>query len=249
MYSTTEIVKMIRCETKRALDKFAQTRELQRRLYDGMSIGYKFTFTMSENNKGAAGAAFKLPVSHGTFTLGVAGGMDKERLGEREFTIIDTFKEARDDKVCSIEATRENYEYPITGVIGIEEVIRTFLELQGLGLGKLPPVDFDLKFDKSTKKDKKDKADTAKTEDFVETFEFTTTIRASANPKIVLSPVGSGFNLTEGSINVSADRIDRHKVVITLAPNYTAALQSLQTQDLSSKLQRNERAVRFVPLQ
>ena len=253
-YRTIDIVKKIRCETKRALDKFSQDEELKRRIYDRMSIGYHFTFTITENNKVGAGAGFALPVTHGTFTLGVNGSADRQRLGERDFTLIDTFKEAREDKVCSIEATGENYAYPITGVIGLEEVIRTFLELQGLGLGQLPPVDFKLpprvrglrEQRKAAKKG--DKAE-GKTTEFVETFEFTTTIRASINPAIELKPVGRSFRLVDASASLSGDRTDKHSVVITLAPNYTAALVALDSQNINAKLRRIENAVRFVPLE
>ena len=139
-YRTIDIVKKIRCEAKRAIDKFAQDKELQKKLYDKMTIGYHFTFSITENNKVGVDSAFKLPLTNGTFTLGVAAGADRQRLGERDFTLIDNFKEARDPKVCDIEeATGPNYAYPITGVIGLEEVIWTYLELVNLGLGDLQP--------------------------------------------------------------------------------------------------------------
>src|SRR5262249_14567450 len=57
-------------------------------------------------------------------------------------------------------------------------------------------------------------------------IEFTTTIKASAGPKVQIKAVGSGFRLTDASASLSADRIDRHKVTITLTfpkPDETAA--------------------------
>ena len=251
-YRTIDIVRKIRCETKRALDKFSQHDELKQRLFEGMSIAYKFTFTMTENNKIGADADFTLPVTNGSFTFGISAGADKQRFGERDFTIVDSFKEAREEKACTVEATGPNYAYPITGVIGLEEVIRTFLELQGIGLGDLPPVVFQLpprELGPQRKQARKQEKADGKTVEFVETFEFTTTIKASATPRIELRPVGSGFALAGASANLSADRIDKHSVVVSLAPNYTAALASLYNQNINAKLRRIENATRLVPLQ
>jgi hypothetical protein len=237
-YRTLDIVKQIRCEAKRAVDKYypkkpgALSVAQQRALYEKMNIGYKFTFTITENNKVGAGAGFRLPLSNGTFTLGIAGGSDRQRLGERDFTIINSFKSAMDEKACTIEAKGENSTYPITGVIGLEEVIRTFLELQALGIGKLPPVDFGAAPPPAAAKPKKKETADGKTEEFVETFEFTTTIRGSLNPEVELRPVGSGFALGDAVGTLSADRTDKHSVVITLAPNYDAAKLTLNNQYL-----------------
>ena len=252
-YRTIDIVKKIRCETKRALDKFYQKEEFKRNLYDRMSIGYRFTFTITENNRIGAGAGLDFPVTKGTFTLGTSAGAERQRLGEREFTIVDTFREARDPKVCSVEATGENHAYPITGIIGLEEVVRTFLELQGLGIGKLPPVAFDLppraRGMAPKKKAKKDAAPDGKTEEFVETFEFTTTLKASVNPGVELKAISSRLAALDASATLAADRTDKHQLVVTLAPNYNAALITLYNQDITSKLRRIENAIRFVPLQ
>jgi hypothetical protein len=251
-YRTIDIVKKIRCETKRALDKFSQKEEFKRRLYDRMSIGYRFTFTITENNKAGAGAGLEFPVTNGNFILGAAASADRQRVGERVFTIVDTFRDARDPKVCSIEATGENHAYPITGKIGLEEVVRTFLELQGLGIGRLPPVAFEVpelrrgfRADKGPKK--KEGAADAKTEEFVETFEFTTTLKASVSPGVELKAVGSRISVLDASGSLAADRTDKHQVVITLAPNYDAALATLYHQDVSSKLLRIQEAVRSLP--
>ena len=258
-YRTIDIVKRIRCEAKQALDKFAQEDAFKRRIYDNMTIGYKFTFTITENNNLGAKANLFMPISNGTFTLGINGGSERERVGIRDFTFVDNFREARDEQVCNLGANgnkdrnRENFAYPITGRIGLEEVIRTYLELQTIGLGKLPPVVFKLpprdpELRKLAKKQDR-KAPATATAEFVETFEFATTISAGASPKVELKPIGSGLSLTQASGDLSGSRTDRHAVIVTLAPNYTDALVTLNSQDISTRLRRIENLTRNVPIQ
>jgi hypothetical protein len=98
------------------------------------------------------------------------------------------------------------------------------------------------------KKQAKKQSD-GKTVEFVETFEFTTAIKGSAAPKIELKPVGSGFALASASADLSIDRIDKHSVVISLAPNYDVAVLALYNQNVNAKLRRIENATRLVPLQ
>ena len=258
-YRTIDIVKRIRCEAKQALDKFAQDDEFKRRIYDNMTIGYKFTFTITENNNLGAKANFQLPISHGTFSFGVNGNSERERVGIRDFTFVDSFREARDEKVCDlhtnarVDPNKENFAYPITGRIGLEEVFRTYLELQSIGLGKLPPVVFKLPpRDPTLRKlaKKQDRgAPAPATAEFVETFEFTTTISAGASPKVELKPLGSGLSLTQASGDLSGSRTDRHAVIVTLAPNYTAALVTLNSQDIGTRLRRIENLTRMIPIQ
>ena len=250
-YRTIDIVKKIRCEAQRALAKFLPEDAKQLAVYDKMSIAYQFTFTISENNKLGADASFKMPVSTGTFTLGISGGVEKERLGQREFTFVDKFKEARQESVCVLEATGPDYKYPITGTIGLEEVIKTYLELQAVGLGDRPGIVFDTRgrtpFAAKQAKGGAQKQDKG-TVDFAETFEFTTTIKASASPKVELKPVGSGLALASASGSLSGDRTDKHALLITLNPNYTDALASIYNQNVNQKLRRIENLTRLTPL-
>lgn len=256
-YRTIDIVRKIRCEAKRALDRLAPTDPRDLAVYDAMTIGYKFTFTITENNKLGASADVQWPLSKGTFTLGIAGAVDKERLGIRDFTFIDTFKEARKESVCTLEATGPNYIYPITGFIGLDEVIYTFQELQSIGLGELPPwmrkeplpprrVPY---AGKQPKKGDKASSGEKGTAEFVETFDFTTTISGGLSPKVELKAIGTGPSLVKASGDLSGKRMDKHTLIVTLAPNYSAALASLYSQDVVTRLRRIESFTRFVPIQ
>ncbi len=211
--ATVDIVSKIRCEAKRAIELHDPDNQLK-----NAAISYDFKFTITEANDAGASADFGLPFTRGTFTLGIGAAEERERVGERTFIVIDYFQEARDLKTCSNE-TKENWRYPITGVIGLEETIGTFITMNRSAL--LDP----LKKAKPKKKKKapgdgderdKDGKGTKQTYDFTDTLQFTTTVRGSASPKIELKPVGSGLNLTKAGVSLAAERTDKHRVVIGL---------------------------------
>lgn len=280
-YNTLDIVRKIRCEAAKAIETniligLAGTEELKQ--YAQAVIVYHFTFTITESNTAEASAAFKLPLTHGTFSLGIGAGAEKERSGERDFTVTDTFAETLEElykfedtregkKIrrkpirrsgCEREADGPNWKYPITGRIGLDETVRTFVQLSHLHLldakspeylfpevppkppapaapplaqQEAPPSSLQLFQDSlavsKAAKAKKPKppgpvkkdaggGKDGKAEEFSDELEFTTTIKANANPSIELKPVGSAFKLTGADATISGQRIDKHKVIITM---------------------------------
>jgi hypothetical protein len=172
----------------------ASQREMAR-FYD-VGIGYNFELTMEENDNGAANALFKLPFTDGTFTLGIGGGKEKMRQNRRTFLIIDTVKELAESEFCLHEAgRRENFIYPISGRIGMDEFVNTFYGLITTA-GRL---------------DQTNKAGALSDQ-----LTFRTRIVGSVNPKIELAPVSNHFKLTEASAQLSADRIDTHQVIVAI---------------------------------
>ena len=199
--STADIVSKIRCEAKKAISDHAADRK-----FNATAIGYNFEFTITEDNNASGNATFTLPFTDGRFTLKIGAGEDKQRIGERNFLIVENFEELRQAD-CSVEALSEHWRYPITGVIGLDEVVSTFVRLANLDL--------------LIKPDKK-------VSTFTDTVIFTTKFRANVDPRIELSPVVDKFKLTDASVSLSADRIDKHKLTITLilpgAPTEARAL-------------------------
>jgi hypothetical protein len=311
-YRTVDIVRKIRCEAAKAIDLHvvqafnSKSDKKTLEQYLRTAIVYRFTFTITESNNAGAAAGFKLPLTHGTFTLGLGGGAERERSGTRDLTVTDTFGETleeiyevgpdsvkgadgkmrpvlhleREPKACAQEAKGENWIHPITGRIGLDESIRTFVGLSRLQLlddkgkeldlpmeaPKTPPAKpmskaplkkmapvaripssllivneklavrlklaptlyagrRDLKKDKRRDRDGAGDRDRAKpegegkTKGFSDELEFVTTFRANANPKIELKPVGSGLRLTEAEATVAGERVDKHKVIITITPS------------------------------
>lgn len=98
-----------------------------------------------------------------------------------------------------------NYLYPITGKIGLDELIRTFVQLTETGnlvKGKEAP-------------------DPA----VIDTIEFRTKFFGTVNPKLELSPLGRGTEVVSANLKGDVSREDMHKVVVavSLPPEKTAA--------------------------
>jgi hypothetical protein len=195
--TTFEIVQAIRCEAKRAIEKIEAK-------YDVGAIGYEFAFDITEDN--SASIATTLTGNHltnvlGTFAgIGGAGGTLK-RQAVRSFTLVDRFGALR-KLSCSSRATDGRLLYPITGNIGLTEVISTFTGAFAI-------------------KDKENKVPApadGNTLDFSDDLTFTTSLSSGAlTPTLTLNPVPNAFKLTSLSGSIGADRVDKHQVTVAIA--------------------------------
>jgi hypothetical protein len=188
--------------------KYVQVRSLINTFYDA-GIAYNFDLTMIENNDLSADVNFLRPLTRPKFTLGISAGANRARSNNRTFTVTDTFSylltklntPVRGRHYCDGQIVQANYIYPIAGRIGIDKLVKSFMELtlfanlggQGAnpGAGGAPTM-----ADKLT---------------------FTTTIEASATPKVVFSPVGTAFQIADASLTGSVKRTDVHQVTVALA--------------------------------
>jgi hypothetical protein len=173
-----------------------------------IGVAYNFVLTMSEENNLTAGTAnFKETVNRSVFTLGVGAGATRKRSNNRTFTVTDTFEYLIRtlNKIglhgrpgCDGYIVQENYIYPIAGRVGIDKVVYDFLDLvffRNLG--------------------KKDATNGPPT--MTEQLTFTTNLDTSATPKIMFTPTGTGFQLTDAFITAGVKRNDLHEVTIGLA--------------------------------
>lgn len=185
---TAKIVHKIRCEAKTAVLKHLGRNDD----YANGGIGYDFSFTMTENNNVGAGATFEFPFlsKFGTFGTDVAAGRDRKRETERKFIIAETFEELERLGGCDPKDDRENWTYPITGRIGLDEVVRTYFALDSAG---------------------------TELRSFSDQVAFTTTIGGSIKPKVELNPLAGQLRLTEASGSLVGNRTDLHKVRIVVA--------------------------------
>jgi hypothetical protein len=116
----------------------------------------------------------------------------------RNFSITDTFAELTAPNNCAKDPRARNYGYPITGDIGLGEIVRTFVDLN--------------EFQHLSGKPGGDKVPV-----LADTLAFQTTISSSVAPKVTLSPVMNRFQLADAGITGSASRTDIHKVIIALS--------------------------------
>jgi hypothetical protein len=196
--TTLAIVHQIRCEAKRAVVDIAYNRNNPYPNpinYTTASISYDFSFDIVENNNASADGTWSLPYTlGGAFSLTANGQFDRIRHTIRNFKISDTFEQLYNTNCDDAVPQMENLIYPISGEVGIYEVVKTFIELQQVDNPKAGEVFT-----------------------FADTLMFTTTLSAGVKPTLVISPFPDRFRLAGAKGDFNADRTDVHKVVLTLA--------------------------------
>jgi hypothetical protein len=208
-YSTVDIVEKIRCEARVAIREHVNPNDP--RFKDG-GIGYDFAFTITENNNGSGKAKFSFPFTDGKFSVDLGFGEDKQRQSERKFIIVDTFAQLRKAR-CGSAELQEHWRYPITGSIGLSEVVATFVRL-----------------------DRPDRTIGA----FTDTLVYKTRFGGTADPKIELNAVANQLRLTEASASLAANREDIHKVRVILKSSAAPiAVGFVATQDVRQNIMRD----------
>jgi hypothetical protein len=144
-------------------------------------------------------------------TAGLTGNFDRQRQNERSFTITDNFgdlvRNVHED-YCTKYMADNNYIYPIAGRVGIDRVVHDFLLLTLFGnlSGK-----------------SKDVTTVSGPPTMVDQLQFQTTIGGAATPKIVFTPVGRAFQVSDASFPVSVSRRDTHQLTVGLYLDKTGA--------------------------
>ena len=164
--STYDIVQKIRCEARGAIVEIAlsdtgrsqiepflseplvkteakqvRTERARRLLVPAMqraAIGYSFRFSITEDNDASGSARFEFPFSNGSFALGLSTGEDKRRKSDRSFDLVEDFAQVLADPTLHCGPGGEDWKYPITGDIGLEEVIKTYVRLADLQIFPQP---------------------------------------------------------------------------------------------------------------
>ncbi|MQX45940.1 hypothetical protein CN184_25080 [Sinorhizobium medicae] len=219
LYLTTFSDKVTYQAGKNLLDKDIQISELKFdtlhddaqfniKKYIPAAIAYDFTFDMSEGGEFSADAGLLNTFTRGVVNVNFGAGSQRQRQTIRNFSLSDTFGDLLGYEVASLcgrdnSTQRANYNYPISGKIGLDEVVRTFVDLNEYH---------------HLKNKEKDAVPVMS-----DTFHFQTTIGGSVAPKVTLSPVGSGTHLSEAGLRLAGSRTDIHTVIValSLAPSTT----------------------------
>jgi hypothetical protein len=167
--------------------------------FQNTAIAYTFTFDMTELNNFDPTINLIRPFNNGTGTAAIGANFDRSRQNIRTFTISDTFvdlfRNLRDNYCNESPPPGRDYIYPVTGNIGLKEMIQTFVDLSisdNLSAKDGPPT-------------------------LGDTLRFATTISGSVAPKVVLTPIGTSLQLADASFLAIASRADVHSVVVSLA--------------------------------
>jgi hypothetical protein len=203
--STLAIVEQVRCEAKKAVldiaynynnpdpDDYGNPYPFKID-YRTASVAYEFTFDITEDDNASADGTWGLPYTlGGAFSLSANGKFNRNRNTNRNFKIVDSFEELYNTR-CNVPPQPENLIYPISGEIGIYEVVKTFIKLQQVQNPKAGEVFT-----------------------FADTLKFTTTLSAGVQPKLVISPFPDRFRLAGANGDFNASRVDIHQVVVTMA--------------------------------
>jgi hypothetical protein len=181
--------------------------------FSDAGIVYNFTFNIAETNDLQFAANAGTLITGGTFGLGGGLGALRVRENVRSFTITDSFGtlvEQIDPRYCDFEAPGPNYIYPIVGRIGLAEMVNTFVDLTVFH-GLTDPIEGGKPKTPLAHRGAPTMADT---------LAFTTTLTASATPKIELAPLTSAFTLVNASLTSANIRVDKHQVIVGLGlPN------------------------------
>jgi hypothetical protein len=160
-------------------------------------MAYNFRFNIKETNSlSATNLSYKFPVHLGSMTIASPGSDIKDRESDRNVKLVIGFDDL--DELDCVDAPPDArglraVHYPITGSIGVAEVIEQYLKVQALKEGKLD-----------------------KGQSYTDQISFTTTVNGAINPSFTISP--TPLTQVAGSFSASATRKDVHVVFISLAP-------------------------------
>jgi hypothetical protein len=176
-----------------------------------IGIVYNFSLEGVENASAVLNADIIKPIKRGTETLSPSLGNTLKRDNTRAFTVSDSFATLLklQPKHCDdFVSPGPNYEYPMVGRIGLDEMVQTFVRLAVSG---------DLTAPEDLSKVTTITLDPAGPPTMVDTIIFTTTISAGLTPKIMLSPVGTAAQFMDATLVGTASRVDTHEVMIGMA--------------------------------
>jgi hypothetical protein len=159
-----------------------------------VAVVYAFDFNITEHNTATAGAGFRLPWLANVADASTTGTLDMTRQGMRVFGTEDRWGGLiTNANMCLPERMplhpQSNIIHPLTGSIGVDKVVKTFIDIDDQGGAK---------------------------DNFVDTLTFTTQASGSADASVKLEPVPNQFRAVSATVGVGASRIDIHKLTISL---------------------------------
>ena len=192
--NTFDIVYAIRCEARQAILDYAP-----QPLFEPAVLGLEFAFKISENDTlNLSSLEFTKLFSTGSLTLPFNANASKDRSSDRNFKIVESFRQLKKARCGDYVEERKNLAYPITGSIGLAEVVDTYARLERM-TNLAAPAGTDIPT-------------------FADSLSFTTTLNAGVTSHLVLTPVRR-FRLTDANLGISAQRIDTHNVTLAIARN------------------------------
>ena len=175
-------------------------------VFANTTIALQFRFDITETNVAKADGSVKFPVHLGSITIGYDAGLDKSRKSERAVGIQNSVGGLLNLAICNPDhqvADDRPRAYPITGNIGIGELLDQYLTLTHT---INPSSDTQLAASA---------ANFGTGKFFTEKLAFKTKLTGGINPKLDLSPTPA-HKVTFG-FDYDASREDVHEVIVDIA--------------------------------
>ena len=197
------ILQNIRCEIAHVLARDYPKQHTQYQWVRKSDIAYGLTLRAEERNASAGKAGFLWPIHLGTFKLDASAGHERFRSGEGVVNLAEELKSTLtllktegQDRQCAFDRSIHVHSYPILGTIGMDEVIRRFVEVNSI-------------------------ASTAKTNPegegkFQHLIKFKLKFLGGIKPSFAIERL-DGRKLS-GELDLSAHREDIHELIIGMAP-------------------------------
>lgn len=203
----------------------AKTAEYFQR-YAKSYILYDFTFDITEKANGGFVFNPLRTFTNGTQGLALSASLGRENQSIRAFRMGDSVSDLmalyQGDK-CD-NPPGKSVLYPITGKVGVEEVIQTYAKLHRNGVFK--PQE--------------------NAGQFTSTIEFTTAVKGGLTPKITLDSLGGRTSLEESTLRADAERTDKHKVIFSIdTPDAEEAKQTARGVSPKASIDRASKNLDF----
>jgi hypothetical protein len=188
---TTDIIKHILCEAKRALrrEQFAYGNA-------NYSLAFTFDFNAKQKNKKSGDVNLTFPVALGNLEIGLSSGsIEDENFSQNKMKISRPFS-VYHQLECKLHPSRQlttepAEALPIRGAIGIAEVLDQYFSLKDFSAGELA--------------------------DFAEQLEFKVVLDAGTKGSVSLTRA-NGEKIAANS-SATGTRTDFHKVTVTIVKN------------------------------
>jgi hypothetical protein len=167
--------------------------------FEGNNAVFQFVFQVTENNDASSNGTITWPITPGVITLGYSVGDKKRRASDRQVKLVSSFAELNRMPCSEVEVPEERHfplRYPITGDIGLNEVISDYMTVSRMVKGRQ-------KFQTSG-------------DSYRDKITFTTTINAGLTPGVNLNRrMGQ---LIEARADLAVNRTDIHELTMFLTP-------------------------------
>lgn len=170
--------------------------------YDDTVIGYAFEFDISEDNTLSASLGLGRILQRGPFGIALSGQHNRTRQNKETFRIIDSFvrlSRGVSDDYCGPAARPGGaHVYPITGRLGLGDIVKKFLDfnqsgnLAGPAGGTAAPA-------------------------YNTEITFTTLVSGKINPTVQLAAIADTLKITGAGAASEVIRQDIHKVTIAFS--------------------------------